>query len=224
MNIDASAKSNSPSQDAYESCAICHECDLLVEVGDLPAGLKATCPRCGFVLTRAHRSAVDRMLIFSISALVCLVFSNLMEFVQMAIAGQQRKITLIETLRVLFELNEFALAAFMLIVIIGLPTLFAGAIGWLAVSIKLERVSLNTLNLLRFVGYLRFWNMAEIFFLGILISMVKVASMANISVGFSFWVYGMFNMFLIASMMYLDKFQLARIIRRIIREQAGTRQ
>lgn len=219
MSRETPVDFNFPDQERYESCAICHECDLLVEVGDFPAGHKAICPRCGYVLSRAHRNAIDRMLIFSISALVCLIFSNLLGFVQMAVQGQQRNITLFETVRVLFELNEFALSAFMLIVIIGLPALFAGVISWLAISIKLQRVSTQTINLLRFVGYLRFWNMAEIFFLGILVSMVKVASMAHISVGFSFWAYGLFNLFLIAAMMHLDKFQLARVIKRTVRKK-----
>ncbi len=218
MTANELTKFNRLNPDNYDSCAICHECDMLVEVGDLPPGHKAICPRCGFVLSRAHTNAVDRMLIFSITALVCLIFSNLLGFVQMAVQGQERKITLFETVQVLFELDEFALAAFMLIVIIGLPTLFVGAISWLAVSIKLQRVSLQTISLLRFIGYLRFWNMAEIFFLGILISMVKVASLAHISVGFSFWAYGLFNLFLIAAMMHVDKFQLARIIRRTVRQ------
>lgn len=219
MTADELTNFNSLSPDTYDSCAICHECDLPVEVGDLAAGHKAVCPRCGFVLSRAHTNAIDRMLIFSITALVCLVFSNLLGFVQMGVQGQERKITLFETVQVLFELDEFALAAFMLIVIIGLPALFIGVISWLAISIKLERVSRQTINLLHFVGFLRFWNMAEIFFLGILISMVKVASLAHISVGFSFWAYGLFNLFLIAAMMHVDKFQLARIIRSSVRKK-----
>jgi paraquat-inducible protein A len=112
-----------------------------------------------------------------------------------------------------------ALAAFMLVVIIGLPTLFIGLISWLAIAIKLQRVSPRTINLLRIIAYLRFWNMAEIFFLGILISMVKIASLAHVSVGYSFWAYGMFNLSLIAAMMHLDKFQLGQSIRRIVREK-----
>lgn len=208
-------------QGKYESCAICHECDLLVDVGHLPPGHKACCPRCGFVLSRAHANAIDRMLVFSVTAVVCLMFSGLFDFVQMAVQGQDRKITLLETVQVLFELDELALAAFMLVVIIGLPVLFGALMSWLAISIKLQRVSPRTISLLRVIGYLRFWNMAEIFFLGILVSMVKVASLAHVAVGYSFWSYGMFNVFLIAAMMHVDKFQLGQLIRRIVRERQG---
>jgi len=120
---------------------------------------------------------------------------------------------------VLFELKEWALSGFMLVVIIGLPAFFSVLVSWLAIAIKLQRVSPHTINLMRLIGYLRFWNMAEIFFLGILISMVKVASMANIVVGLSFWAYAFFNLFFIAALLHYDKLQLALAIRRIVSEK-----
>ena len=205
----------------HESCIICDECDLLVDVGCLAPGQKASCPRCGLVLSRAYANAVDRILVFSATAAILLLLSNLFGMVQMTVQGQEREITLLETVRELFKLEELALSGFMLVVVIGLPLVFVGLTGWLALAIRLRRASALTIGVLRMVGYLRFWNMAEIFFLGILISMVKIASMADIAVGFSFWTYGMFNVFMIAAMMHVDKFQLAQAIKRIDRERQG---
>ena len=202
--------------DAY---VICHECDLLSRLNELPAGHKAVCPRCGAVFTRRHRNALDRILIFAITAMICLVFSTLFSYVDMSVQGQERQISLLETVQVLFELEERALAVFMSVVIIALPTFFAVVICWLAVSIKLERVSPGSIKLLRVIGYLRFWNMAEIFFLGILISMVKVSSMVQVGVGVSFWAYALFNVFLIATLSNIDRFQLAQTIKQIVRHK-----
>jgi len=198
---------------------ICHECDLLVSMGQLPDGHKASCPRCGYVLTRSLSNALDRMLIFALTAIICLFFSNLFGYVNLIVQGQQREISLLQTVEVLFELKEWALSGFMLVVIIGLPAFFSVLVSWLAIAIKLQRVSPHTINLMRLIGYLRFWNMAEIFFLGILISMVKVASMANIVVGLSFWAYAFFNLFFIAALLHYDKLQLALAIRRIVSEK-----
>lgn len=198
---------------------ICHECDLLVSIGQLPNGYKASCPRCGSVFTRSVSNALDRMLIFALTALICLLFSNLFAYVNLLVQGQERQISLLETVQVLFELNEWALSAFMLVIIIALPTLFTTLVSWLAIAIKRRRVSPRTINLLRIIGYLRFWNMAEIFFLGILISMVKVASLANIEVGLSFWAYAFFNIFFIAALLHYDKFQVALAIKRIVYEK-----
>jgi len=198
---------------------ICDECDLLVSIGQLPDGYRASCPRCESVLTRSVRNALDRMLIFALTALICLLFSNLFSYVNLLVQGQERQISLLETVQVLFELNEWALSGFMLVIIIGLPAFFTTLISWLAIAIKLQKVSPRTINMMRFIGYLRFWNMAEIFFLGILISMVKVASLAHIEVGLSFWAYAFFNVFFIAALLHYDKLQLAWEIRRIVNEK-----
>jgi paraquat-inducible protein A len=206
-------------RDYSHSHAICHECDLLSFVGDLPSGHKAICPRCGAVLTRSRKNALDRMLIFGLTAIICLLFSTLFSYVDLSVQGQERGVTLLETVAVLFELQERALALFTAVVIIGLPTFFVGVTCWLAVSIKWERVSARTIRLLRIVGHLQFWNMAEIFFLGILISMVKVSSMVDVEVGTSFWAYAMFNVFLIAALAQVDRYQLAQKIKRIVHDK-----
>ena len=198
---------------------ICHECDLLVCIGQLPDGHKASCPRCGCVLSRSVSNSLDRMLIFAVTALICLLFSNLFAYVNLLVQGQEREISLLETVQVLFELKEWALSGFMLVIIIGLPAFFTTLISWLAIAIKLQRVSPRTISMMRLLGYLRFWNMAEIFFLGILISMVKVASLAHIEVGLSFWAYALFNVFFIATLLHYDKLRLALAIRQVVNEK-----
>ncbi len=206
-------------EDAFDSYIICRECDLMSCIAELPEGHKAVCPRCASVLTRAHKDALNRILIFGTTAVICLLFSNMFDYVNMSVQGQHREITLLETVQILFELKERALAVFMSVIIIALPTFFVAVISWLAVSIKLRRVSPRSITLLRIIAHLRFWNMAEIFFLGILISMVKVSSMVDVEVGLSFWAYALFNVFLIAALSHIDRFQLARSIKQIVREK-----
>lgn len=196
-----------------ENCVVCHECDLLVNISHLDEGSRADCPRCGCILSSAHRNAFDRILIFSISALLCLGMSAIFDFVQMAVAGQQRQITMPETIEVLFTLHDWTLAGFTALIIIGLPLVYMLSLIWLMLEIRLGLASLASFNLLRFIGFLRFWNMAEIFFLGILISMVKVADMAHISLGFSFWSYALFNLFMILALYHVDQYQIAHAIR-----------
>lgn len=208
-------------QHDLETCAICHECDLLVDIGQLAAGHKAMCPRCGCTITRAHRNAIDRILVFSLTALLFLLLSNSFEFVELVVQGQERQITLLQTVRELFALDEWLLGLIMLVVIIGLPALFTLLLFWLALTIRRGTVTPASIHVLQVVGYIRFWNMAEIFFLGILVSMVKLATMASVEVGYSFWAYALFNLFLVAAMSQVDKVQLALAIRRLSRKRPG---
>ena len=201
------------SLESLSDSIICHQCGLLVNVPPLQDGCSANCPRCAQVLTKRHRNAIDHVLYFSISALLCLVYSVWFGFLEMSVQGQVRQITLMESVTTLFSLQEMALGSLMTLIIIGLPAIYVSLLIFLACCIKLQRVSRNTIFTLRVVGYVRFWNMCEIFFLGILVSMVKIAGLANIAIGESFWAYAFFNFFLFAAIMHFDKFQIARTIR-----------
>lgn len=201
--------------ESLSNSIICHQCGLLVSVPQLHEGCSANCPRCAKVLTKRHRNAIELVLYFSISALLCLVYSVWFGFLEMSVQGQVRQITLMESVSTLFSLQEMALGSLMSLIIIGLPALYVSLLIFLVGSIKLKRVSRHSITILRIVGYVRFWNMCEIFFLGILVSMVKIAGLAHIEIGESFWAYAFFNFFLFAAIMHFDKVQLARSIREL---------
>jgi len=203
--------------------AVCAECDLVVRIPVLMPGNRASCPRCGYHLASAYHNPVERILIFSLSGLLCLVYSALFGFVDLSVIGQERAITLIETVEVLFRLNEPALALFLLGVVLGLPLLFLSALFALAFTLWRGTAGPRTIGLLRFVGWMRFWNMAEIFLLGILVSMVKVAAMADIGIGWSFYSYALFNGFMLAAVLHFDPHHVGVLIRQQARQRAAAR-
>ena len=52
------------------------------------------------------------------------------------------------------------------------------------------------------------WSMAEIFVIGILVSFVKIVTIADVSFGMSFWAYVLFTVCLTIVVLYLDKREL----------------
>ena len=196
-----------------QQAAICHECDLRLYIGEIRAGEKAACPRCSNVITRFHRDPIDRILVFSVTALICLFLSCIFNFISLGLQGQAVDISLFGAVSMLLYLGEWGLSLVLLVVVLILPVVIALMLGLLAVTIKLRQVSRVTIWLLRILDTLRFWNMAEIFFLGVLISMVKAMSLAEISFGISFYTYGLFSSFLVAALLHVDQFQLAQLIK-----------
>ena len=51
------------------------------------------------------------------------------------------------------------------------------------------------------------WSMAQVFLIGVLVSMVKIASLATIELGISFWSYIVFTIFITLTMTSLDSHQ-----------------
>jgi len=55
-------------------------------------------------------------------------------------------------------------------------------------------------------------SMAEVFIIGVLVSLVKIAAMASVVIGISFWAYVGFAVCFTASLSSLDRFQMWREI------------
>jgi paraquat-inducible protein A len=193
--------------------AICHECDLQVAIAGLREGQKASCPRCGFVISRKHCNALMRMAIFSLTAMVALLFANLFTFITLEVQGLERSLTLLDSIQSLTQQDEWTLAGIIAGIVFFLPVVLAVALSSLIFSLSFGRVSARTILLLRLLEFFRFWNMAEIYFLGVLISIIKVVSLADIQLGPSFWFFGVFSVAQIAALLHIDKFQLAHQIR-----------
>ncbi len=59
----------------------------------------------------------------------------------------------------------------------------------------------------RWVYQLQHWCMAEVFFVGVLISLVKITGMATVEFGASFWFYAAFSICFIKALSSLDRLQ-----------------
>jgi paraquat-inducible protein A len=56
------------------------------------------------------------------------------------------------------------------------------------------------------------WNMAQVFLIGVLVTMIKIASMATVIMGISFWAYVAFTIFITLSLTSLDSHKFWEII------------
>ncbi len=185
----------------------CHSCDLLVNVAGLKDGEKATCPRCGQYLTRLRLDALDRVMSYSIAGLVFLAVSLAFPFLSFAASGLESVMTLPQTPIMLYEegLPEmaFLVAAFiivipvivlMLLLLVALPVHYGWQAPWL-------------LPATRWLFNLQNWAMVEVFIIGVIVSLVKIAKMATVSLGISFWAYAAFALCFTLALASLDRYQ-----------------
>ena len=209
---------------AKQPDVLCHMCDQAVRIGELASGMKAACPRCNEVITVAHQNFLDRILVFSVSAIMLMAMSNQFAFITLEVRGLERSITLIHSVKELLAMGQISIAVMLVMVIFVIPSLITGSLLWLTIQVKRKTVTLKSLMLLRLIDGLKFWNMAEIYLLAVLISMVKVMSLADITLGFSFWTFGLLIVMLTAAMLHVDKHQLAQAIKQIIEQRDGIKQ
>jgi paraquat-inducible protein A len=66
----------------------------------------------------------------------------------------------------------------------------------------------GTVAVLRWILMLMPWSMAEIFLISILVSFVKIVTIADVSLGLSFWSYVLFTVCMTVVVLYPDKREL----------------
>lgn len=190
----------------------CHECGNIVQVPQLQHRQKAKCPRCGFILTQLNYQAVDRMIAFASAALLFLSLSLPFTFLGFSANGQQQTIDIIQGLAVLIDEDYFFLAVIQFLAIVALPMLVMLALLYLLIPYRLGTTAIKSGFFLKWIYRLIPWCMAEIFLVGVLVSLIKISSLADVSLGMSFYAYIGFTLCMTATLLHMDKHTLFDVI------------
>jgi paraquat-inducible protein A len=192
-----------------EETIACHECDLLVSYPKLEPGSVVICPRCDYVLTKRHNNAMDRILAFALSGLIFLLMSSLYPFLSFSSKGQGREVTLLQSIDMLADEHQILLALMILVVVLIIPAAFLMGVLYIVGSLKYRtRLPPQGKQILRFILSLAPWSMVEIFLIGTMVSLVKISSMATITLGMSFWAYILFTVLMTSVLLHLDKVEV----------------
>jgi paraquat-inducible protein A len=198
-----------------ETIITCHECALSVRLPVIAEGQKAICPRCEYLLTAIHCNAVNRVLAFSVTALIFLILSLSFEFLSFSAKGLARHIDIIDSINILIVNDYVILAILQIIAVLVLPMLILFILLALYLPLSRGQCPKYPQRLVRYLFMLMPWSMVEIFLIGTLISLIKIISMANIGLGPSFYCFVLFSITLTAALLHIDKQQLTTHIARL---------
>lgn len=165
----------------------CHECDLLQREAALPQGGVARCGRCGAELYRSHPHSMERTLALTASAIVLFVIANSFPIVGLQLDGQVIQTTLFNTVRTLWDEEMKSVAALVFVTTIAMPALQLFAVAYLLLPLRLGRVPAHFTLVFRMLQTVRPWGMVEVFMLGVLVSLVKLAHLAGVVAGVALW-------------------------------------
>ncbi len=165
----------------------CHECDLLQREVALPRGGVARCGRCGAELYRSHPHAMERTQALTVGAIVLFVIANSFPIIGLQLEGQTIQTTLYNTVRTLWDEDMKSVAALVFVTTIAMPALQLSALAYLLLPLRLGRVPTHFSTVFRVLQTVRPWGMVEVFMLGVLVSLVKLAHLAGIVPGVALW-------------------------------------
>jgi paraquat-inducible protein A len=172
------------------SLIACHECDLLQRETALAAGGTARCARCSGVLYRNQPDGLDRTLAYTLAAAVLFILANAFPIVGLDAQGNRSSTTLFGTVQALRHDDMSSVAALVFVTTILMPALDIGAMLYMLLPLKLGRVPRGLPAVFRLVQAVRPWGMVEVFMLGTLVALTKLAALASVVPGIALWSFG----------------------------------
>ncbi len=182
----------------------CHECDWLVALPPLSPGEKADCPRCGHTLVTRHFRPAQRSMALALSALLALAMAVSFPFVSFSIGGIGNRIELSQTATTLIGFHQPIVAIAVILTIIVLPAVYLLGVIWLQLGLLRNDPLPASRSIARSLAHLNPWMMADVFIIGALVSLIKIAEMAQIELGMSFWAFCVFALLLLLTTQSID--------------------
>jgi len=150
----------------------CPQCDLLQRAIPLAAGESALCSRCGATLYRARPASRERALALTLAGLIAFGVAMAFPIVALDVKGNVFKTTLVGAARALYDDGMAPLAALVVATTTVFPLLVLAAIALLPATAPL-----------RLLRAAQPWSMPEVFMLGVLVALAKLARMAAVTPG-----------------------------------------
>lgn len=165
----------------------CLECDLLQREAPLPVGGVARCRRCGAVLYRRTHDGLEHTFAYVLGAAVLFVLANAFPIVGLEANGDHNAATLLGAVRSLIDQDMPAVAALVFVTTLFAPAVQLAAMIHLLLPLRFGRVAPGFALVFRIVQTVRPWGMVEVFLLGVLVSLVKLADLAEVLPGIALW-------------------------------------
>jgi paraquat-inducible protein A len=190
----------------------CPECDALQRRPALAHGAAAACIRCGAEIEREKPESLDHMLAFMVGAAVAFACANAFPIMELEARGIPSSSTLFGLVESLFATGWPSVALLVLVTVIVVPAAQIATALYLLVSLKLGRLPKLLRPAIRTLDWIWRWGMVEVFFLGAIISLVKLTQLAEVHIGFALYAVGAYVLLLAAAVSAFDPHTLWRRI------------
>jgi paraquat-inducible protein A len=189
--------------DAGVHVMACHACDLLTRPSDLP-GTDSLCPRCGAVLHRHKRNGIEGPMAFALGGLVLFAIAVSNPFLAMKSGGFVQETTILTGIVELWKQRLFGLGGLVLLTCLVIPLGQLTGLLYILVPLRMNAAAPGSILVFRAILHVNSWAMMEVFLIGILVALVKLAKMATIVPGAAVMALGLLTVVTTAAMSTLD--------------------
>ncbi len=165
---------------AQEKLIACHECDALYRKPRLLGRETARCTRCGATLYHSASSQLDRICAITVAALLTFIIAQSFPIIELDANGITTESSLFGALVVLWNEDMQIVAVMVFCATILFPLTEMVALLYVLLPIRRGFIPPGFDLVLRAIQFVRPWGMLEVFMLGVLITIVKMVSLARV--------------------------------------------
>ncbi|MGU7814172.1 paraquat-inducible protein A [Burkholderia sp. AW49-1] len=158
----------------------CHECDALLHKPRLSGREIARCPRCDALLYRNSTTQIERISALAVAALVTFVIAQAFPILEMDLNGTRVQTTLIGAIDALWHQGMEVVGVMVFCSTVLFPLVEMAALLYVLLPIRRGVVPPGLNFVLRTIQLVRPWGMIEVFMLGIVVTIVKMVSLARV--------------------------------------------
>lgn len=160
----------------------CPDCDLLHREQALPEGERGCCVRCGAVLFVRDSGALDRALALTFATAFLLVVANLFPIIIFSYAGRSQGNTLVEGVFWLADGGLQLVALLVFLTSIIFPILRTAGLLYVLLPLRAGAALPGARTVFRSVSAIENWGMLDVYALAILVTVVKLADLADAAI------------------------------------------
>ncbi len=202
-----SAASPRPAPESTGPLVACEHCDALYQRAELPHDSVADCPRCGATLYRGRQLDLDLQLALAIAGLIVLVIANAYPIVGIELQGSYNEAGLWGAILASYDSGVGFVAVVAAATLFFFPLLQLMLLLWVLMPLRAGQVAPGFVWAMHALRHMRPWSMVEVFMLGVLVSVVKLAGTSEVVPGVGLWGFAVLSLILTA----LSSFDLHEI-------------
>ncbi len=177
---------------------LCPDCDLEQRLPHLVPGEKAFCPRCGYKLAESFHHGLTVPLALAITAFILYLIALNTPFLTMQRGSIFHATTLTSSVVALAEQEMLPVAILVTLTSLVIPLLQTLFLLYMLLPLQFGYAPRYLGRVYRGYRYLREWSMVDVFFLSVLVALIKLTRMAEVVPGVALWMV-LLLMFILAA-------------------------
>jgi paraquat-inducible protein A len=168
---------------AEQTLVVCEQCGL-AHRWQVPAeAAVARCTRCDAVLGRSHRLSIDSILALTLAAAAVYLVAINTPLMTLSLRGSAETATLPEAIALAWQAGQEPIAVLAAVTALLAPAAFVALRLYVLFPLSIGKKAPGFAWCVRVLHQAGRWNMIEVFTIGVLLSLVRLAGLAEASPG-----------------------------------------